>query len=463
MASTYLTETTLGTATDATKFTYSAWVKRSFVPSGGGTEYELLMGSRPSHQDSSGGVWLWQNGEFAFYDYPSAGGSALTTRTSAKLRDVNAWYHLVVVGDASQSGTDKLKFYINGELQTEFAEDNRSSFATIAHTIHDANHPVFIGGRDYSVHYYFNGYMSHIHFIDGTAYPASTFGSTDATTGEWKINTSPSVTYGNNGFFILKDGNSVTDQSGNNNNFTVGGGTLTKSEDCPSNVFATMNPVDSYWMSTTYTNGNNKAVTQGSHRTSMAATLGASSGKFYYEVKFDAETSSAGLVVGIDTKGASSCSVFNGSYCDEYTGRRTYGYGYYSSDGVVYNSGSNVGSYTSFSTGTIICVAVDLDNNKLYFRRNDNAWENSGDPTSGSTGTGAISITAASSTDTGFYFPALSDGSNSGTATFSTNFGNGYFGTTAVSSAGTNASNIGIFEYDVPTGYTAWSTKGLNL
>ena len=43
------------------------------------------------------------------------------------------------------------------------------------------------------------------------------------------------------------------------------------------------------------------------------------------------------------------------------------------------------------------------------------------------------------------------------------NFGNGYFGTTAVSSAGTNASNNGIFEYDVPTGYTALSTKGLNF
>jgi hypothetical protein len=42
------------------------------------------------------------------------------------------------------------------------------------------------------------------------------------------------------------------------------------------------------------------------------------------------------------------------------------------------------------------------------------------------------------------------------------NFGNGYFGTTAVSNAGTNASGIGIFEYDVPTGYTALSTKGLN-
>jgi hypothetical protein len=34
------------------------------------------------------------------------------------------------------------------------------------------------------------------------------FGEYDAN-GVWKIKTSPSVTYGTNGFFILKDGNSV--------------------------------------------------------------------------------------------------------------------------------------------------------------------------------------------------------------------------------------------------------------
>ena len=39
------------------------------------------------------------------------------------------------------------------------------------------------------------------------------------------------------------------------------------------------------------------------------------------------------------------------------------------------------------------------------------------------------------------------------------NAGNGYFSTTAVSSAGTNASGNGIFEYDVPDGFTAL-TKG---
>ena len=56
-------------------------------------------------------------------------------------------------------------------------------------------------------------------------------------------------------------------------------------------------------------------------------------------------------------------------------------------------------------------------------------------------------------------------GDNSGTYgtgnVIDANFGNGYFGTTAVSSAGTNASGIGTFEHDGPTGYNALSTLGL--
>ena len=62
----------------------------------------------------------------------------------------------------------------------------------------------------------------------------------------------------------------------------------------------------------------------------------------------------------------------------------------------------------------------------------------------------------------GLYIPAISNSSYGTASSTAFNFGNGYFGTTAVSSAGTNASGIGIFEYDVPTGYTALSTKGLN-
>ena len=43
------------------------------------------------------------------------------------------------------------------------------------------------------------------------------------------------------------------------------------------------------------------------------------------------------------------------------------------------------------------------------------------------------------------------------------NFGNGYFSTTAITSEGTNASEVGKFEYDVPNNFTALSTKGLNI
>ena len=112
-------------------------------------------------------------------------------------------------------------------------------------------------------------------------------------------------------------------------------------------------------------------------------------------------------------------------------------------------------------------VALDLDNNKIWFGLNG-TWHN----TNGSAGNTSYSSTTLNSSypdatsvtiDTsgaGVYMPIIGS-YNDGYV--EANFGNGYFGTTQISSAGTNASNNGIFEYDVPTGFTALSTKGLNL
>ena len=102
----------------------------------------------------------------------------------------------------------------------------------------------------------------------------------------------------------------------------------------------------------------------------------------------------------------------------------------------------------------IIGVAMDLDNSKIYFSKNG-TWQESGDPTSGASGTGALSLTANTT-----YTFALS--SYAGTV-WNCNFGNGVFGTTAVTSAGTSASTPGTLEYDVPTGYQPLTTKGLNV
>jgi len=312
---------------------------------------------------------------------------------------------------------------------------------------------------------YFDGSMSHVHMVDGTAYDASAFGEYDAN-GVWKIKTSPSVTYGTNGFFILKDGNSVTDQSGNSNNFTVGGGTLTNTEDNPSNVFATLNPLDAYYDVCTLSNGNttydgNSAVGQ---YTFTPATIGFNKGKWYWEMKFGSSDSDNWGGIGITS--ASSTGTQN------YLGGSANAYAYYGRTlsgglGVTYTNNTLTNQGLPFTNNDIIMVAVDCDNLAIYFGKNGTWLNNSssvtGVPTSGASKTGAFfSITAPSSTTAGFYFPA--SGSYSGAQVYpqNLNFGNGYFGTTAVASAGTNASGIGIFEYDVPTGYTALSTKGLN-
>ena len=99
---------------------------------------------------------------------------------------------------------------------------------------------------------------------------------------------------------------------------------------------------------------------------------------------------------------------------------------------------------------------MDLDNHKLYFYKNG-AIQNSGDPTSGSSGTGAISITASASTSLGNYFPALSDfGSN--TVVFDGNFGSPAF---TISSGNSDGNGYGNFEYAVPSGYYALNTANL--
>ena len=89
-----------------------------------------------------------------------------------------------------------------------------------------------------------------------------------------------------------------------------------------------------------------------------------------------------------------------------------------------------------------------------YFSKNG-TFQNSGDPTSGATGTNAISITSGET-----YFFSCGDGTATSASTIQANFGNGYFGTTPVTSAGSNG-NGAIFEFDCPNGYYALNTTNL--
>jgi len=249
----------------------------------------------------------------------------------------------------------------------------------------------------------------------------------------------------------------VTDSSSNSNTWTANG-TLTKTEDCPDNVFATLNPLVSITDAPTFSNGNNSIVISNAGGFGSQSTLGMSSGKYYAEFKMTA-SSDNDMAVGVNSDTDAPRTDSGAGFGSNSTGYRETGT-------LAVNGTDDISYGNSYAVNDIIGIAIDLDNNKLYFSKNG-TWQNSGDPTSGATGTGALSLTAASSTSSGFYFfnPSCHSGSQGGT--WQANFGNGYFGTTAVSSNSGNGysgtGSLGIFQYQPPTGYTALSTKGLNL
>ena len=439
----YIHRTPSGTG-DRQKFTISTWVKR---PTHNGQGWIMTVDSYPS-----GNMFQFQLDTGSYLGAQQYHGSSTqaSVTTNNYLRDPAAWYHLVLRVDTTQStAADRVRIYING---------TEASYNVTTYPSQNFNFEVndtkkhSIGSREDSS----SGaslYYSHYHFCDGYSYGPDSFGSTDSTTGQWKINTSPSVSYGTNGFFVFKNGmnlsgSTVQDQSGQSNNLTLVGSSV-ETQDTPSDNFCTLNGILYAASQYTLSDGNNSIVYATDSSRSAFGTIGMTDnlGKFYWEIKIVSDSNNKGAY-GICDDLYTDLNA-TGAFID-YSG----GYGYFA-NGQSYNGGTGSSYGNAVTTGDIVGVALDMDNRKLYFSKNG-TWQNSGDPTSGSTGTGAAYTVAASKT----YFPAIRvrNGTNG-----AFNFGNGYFGTTAISSEGTNASGIGKFEYDVPSGYTALSTKGLNL
>ena len=428
MASAYLTRTV--TASTATSYTVSFWVKINNVGDTN-TPYFWSIGS-----SAGNGIYYDSDNKIKFFKQST---SSYLTLYDGVLRDPSAWYHIVW---SVNSGTGTA--YVNG-----VTGNSHSSIPALNDNT----------GTKINIHSYVTGAyntldccMTHFHFIDGTAYPASTFGETDSTSGIWKPKTSPSVTYGTNGFFLKFENSGAmgTDSSGNGNNFTVSG-TLTQNVDTPATVFATLNPLQQNNTATTYSNGNTKGTgtSSTSNFSSTPATLAASVGKWYAEYKpnLSSTDSSISGFVNLDT------ANFNAT--DYYGGSNNMSAGLYDSGGqILYSTGTNLGSVGALSNGDIVMLAMDLDNGYLYWGKNG-TWFNSANPaTSGGTGGLALSNLGSNGTYTFLNGNRKSMGTE-------WNFGSGFFGTTAVASANADANGFGAFEYTVPTGYYALCTKNI--
>jgi hypothetical protein len=305
--------------------------------------------------------------------------------------------------------------------------------------------------------HYWNGVISHAHLCDGYSYAPSEFGSTDSTTGEWQINTSPSVSYGTNGWFILKDGNSVTDQSGQSNNWSVTAGTLTFTHDNPSNLFCTLNPVIGR-STPTYSIGNTKAGSS-SDGHYVIGTIGSKAG--YYEIKLGQNPNGqqgSGLTMGCFD---SNYGTYNLSATNIRSFKTNHAYDAHYSVDDLGGGNSWEGTTTGVSAAAGDIIGVAWKNGKLYVAKN-NTYFFSANPSNNTDGSTQVLLN-----DSNAYQLPISKSNVDGMTNSEWNFGNGYFGTTAITSNSGNgyqdANGQGKFQYQPPTGCYALCTKNLNV
>ena len=424
--SAYLSRTT-GSDGNKRTWTWSAWIKRSNVNSstmgffaveiGGGGQLSFLFNNSGSNneldvQENVSGV-KWRK------------------ITNQVFRDPSAFYHILLAFDSTQSTpSNRLKLYVNGSQVTSFSTDTNpdQNYDSILTT---ASSPTNIG--KYSNHY-FDGYMSDVYLIDGSALAPTEFGETNDN-GVW-IPKRFSGSYGTNGFKLeFKNSGSLgTDTSGNGNNFTPTNLTATdQTTDTPTNNFATLNPINKF-ASPVVTEGNLKFDSNSSSGSSMVSTIAPSNGKWYVEVKALTST----IAIGVSEVGKESFNVKG-----QGASRPNINYQY---GGGVEIDGSIIDNEATFTSNDILGFALNLDDGELIIYKNGTALNS---------GTAYNLHTNTTHGNTGFSVQTHTGGGNT-KASF--NFGNPAF---SISSGNADANGFGNFEYAVPSGYYSLCTKNL--
>ena len=420
---------TYGSAGNQKKWSWSGWIKRGIEFTGQPNLFAVGTASntfsRIMFNNDSNLVW-----------YQSAGGgTASYLETDASYRDPSAWMHILVSIDTTLStANNRNRLWVNGTEVTSFTY----------RTNYDQNYD---GGINDNVKHYlggtttglsdteWDGYMAEVVFQDGVAHTgAGDFGEFDEDSGIWKPKDVSGLTFGTNGFYLdfENSGSLGADVSGNGNNFTVNNLTsVDQSTDTCTNNFATWNPLmvtQSINSTPLFSEGNLKATfNNASYSLFALSNFAVSSGKWFAEFKMTNITGGTDNYVGIVTTeanfSADSSPITNGTI---YRGSGQKGInGSYSSYGA------------SYSTGDIIGLALNCDDNEVVFYKNGASQ-------------GAISITANTT-----YYMWTSDYNSK---VIEANFGNPSF---SISSGNTDGNGYGNFEYAVPSGYYALNTKNL--
>ena len=386
--SAYLNRTPAGAGNRRT-FTFSTWIKRSFVGTGADNSFfDSYVDNSNRFDITFGGTANAQ----LYISNVTAGSTTMQIGTSAVFRDASAWYHIVFSVDTTQAtSTNRVAIYVNGVAQTvsgtypSLNEQLTFNYA-IQHTI---------GAAGYSgLTNYLGAYMTEVNFIDGSQLTPSSFGETNAQTGVWQPK-AYSGSYGTNGFYLNFSDNSNTtaatlgkDYSGNGNNWTPNNFSVTAGAgndslvDSPTSYgtdtgvggtvrgnYCTMNPLR-IGPDLTLSNGNLDITTGATSSKIVSSTIGMTTGKWYWEATL---TASGEILIGVEDGTA---------VLAQYAGSNANTWAYDSANGQIYNNGSGSVYGASLTTGDVLGIAVDADAKKIWFAKNG-TWQNSGSPTGG--------------------------------------------------------------------------------
>ena len=383
VSNTYLARTN-GSAGNQKTWTYSFWMKRTRTGN-----INLL-----NEGNTNALPWTFlyiENHKFHFWNITSGGVGGVNYWYNL-IRDLNAWYHIVLRVDTTQStAANRVRLYINGTEAT-IQQDNRSSISQNVDTQINGTDEVRIG-NNVPTNQSLEGYLADVYIIDGQSLDPSYFGYTESQTGIWRPKRYTG-TYGTNGFHLEFNDNSGTtattlgkDTSGNGNNWTPNNFSVTAGYnndsviDTPTNNFNTFNRLDF---------NSNADPDAGGLLTNASATGGhypaftsipVRSGKWYLEFDSEADGMLPSIMEVQHDGGSHNTDSTAGNNTSAINKR---GYGLLTGDGRT----SHNGTYTSYGSrihgagGDVGMCAFDADNGKIYWGKND-TWFASGDPAAG--------------------------------------------------------------------------------
>jgi hypothetical protein len=341
-------------------WTLSFWAKRNLL---GG--WQNIIGGQ--HNTPASYVYFNADNQIAVHEYQNGVPTNYYTETTRVLRDVSAWYHIVVNFDSTQgTAANRMKIWINGVQETSF--DVLISPSQNFQTQHNlASIPQYVG-RNYTSNDFFKGQLAEMHWLDGVTKPASNFGETNDDTGQWIPKEYVGGSYGTNGFYLkFVSGAIGTDSSGNGNTHTVQ--SLANSDivpDSPTNNFATLNSLFTASANNTYSEGNLKTVCPNSTKGLCVATIVPTAGKYYAEFKTTAGFGDYPVVGVFDVSSATTTS-------QTVPGVSTKNIGYYAYNGQILAgpSGTVLDTVASWAVNDIIAVAIDYDNSTVKWYKNN--------------------------------------------------------------------------------------------